>query len=77
MIGIEIVKDKKTKEIFDRSEQIEHKIILEARKRGLIIRPLGPVITFIPVLAMTDDELKTAVDIIFDSIAEMVSIKQL
>ncbi|MEK5323735.1 adenosylmethionine--8-amino-7-oxononanoate transaminase [Aeribacillus sp. FSL M8-0254] len=76
MIGIEIVKDKKTKEIFDRSEQIEHKIILEARKRGLIIRPLGPVITFIPVLAMTDDELKTAVDIIFDSIAEMVSIKQ-
>lgn len=76
MIGIEIVKDKKTKEIFERSEQIEHKIILEARKRGLIIRPLGPVITFIPVLAVTDDELKTAVDIIFDSIAEMVSIKQ-
>lgn len=37
MIGIEIVKDKKTKEIFERSEQIEHKIILEARKRGLII----------------------------------------
>jgi adenosylmethionine---8-amino-7-oxononanoate aminotransferase len=77
MIGIEIVKDKKTKEIFDRSEQIEHKIILEARKRGLIIRPLGPVITFIPVLAMTDDELETAVNIIFDSIAEMVTIKQL
>jgi adenosylmethionine---8-amino-7-oxononanoate aminotransferase len=76
MIGIEIVKDKKTKEIFDRSEQIEHKIILEARKRGLIIRPLGPVITFIPVLAMTDDELETAVNIIFDSIAEMVTIKQ-
>jgi adenosylmethionine---8-amino-7-oxononanoate aminotransferase len=76
MIGIEIVKDKKTKEIFDRSEQIEHKIILEARKRGLIIRPLGPVITFIPVLAMTDDELETAVNIIFDSIAEMVIIKQ-
>jgi adenosylmethionine---8-amino-7-oxononanoate aminotransferase len=77
MIGIEIVKDKKTKEIFDRSEQIEHKIILEARKRGLIIRPLGPVITFIPVLAMTDEQLETAVDIIFDSIAEMVSMKQL
>jgi adenosylmethionine---8-amino-7-oxononanoate aminotransferase len=77
MIGIEIVKDKKTKVIFDRSEQIEHKIILEARKRGLIIRPLGPVITFIPVLAMTDDELETAVNIIFDSIAEMVTIKQL
>ncbi|WP_044747706.1 adenosylmethionine--8-amino-7-oxononanoate transaminase [Bacillus alveayuensis] len=76
MIGIEIVKDKKTKEIFDRSEQIEHNIILEARKRGLIIRPLGPVLTFIPVLAMTDEQLETAVNIIFDSIAEIVSIKQ-
>jgi adenosylmethionine-8-amino-7-oxononanoate aminotransferase len=45
MIGIEIVKDKKTKEIFNSSEQLEHKIILEAGKRGLIIRPLGPVLT--------------------------------
>jgi adenosylmethionine---8-amino-7-oxononanoate aminotransferase len=59
MIGIEIVKDKKTKEIFDRSEQLEHKIILEARKRGLIIRPLRPVLTFILVLAMTDEQLET------------------
>jgi adenosylmethionine-8-amino-7-oxononanoate aminotransferase len=45
MIGIKIVKDKKTKENFNSSEQLEHKIILEARKRGLIIRPLGPVLT--------------------------------
>jgi adenosylmethionine-8-amino-7-oxononanoate aminotransferase len=76
MIGIEIVKDKKTKEIFDSSEQLEHKIILEARKRGLIIRPLGPVLTFIPVLAMTNEQLETAVDIIFDSIAAMVNVSQ-
>jgi adenosylmethionine-8-amino-7-oxononanoate aminotransferase len=68
MIGIEIVKDRKTKEIFDRSEQIEHKMILEARKRGLIIRPLGPVLTFIPVLAMTDEQLESSVDIIFAAI---------
>ncbi|MBA2871441.1 adenosylmethionine-8-amino-7-oxononanoate aminotransferase [Anoxybacillus calidus] len=77
MVGIEIVKDKKTKEIFDRSEQIEHKIILEARKRGLIIRPLGPVLTFIPVLAMKEEEMEIAVDILFDAIAEMVKIKQI
>jgi adenosylmethionine---8-amino-7-oxononanoate aminotransferase len=77
MVGIEIVKDKKTKEIFDRSEQIEHKIILEARKRGLIIRPLGPVLTFIPVLAMKEEEMEIAVGILFDAIAEMVKIKQI
>jgi adenosylmethionine---8-amino-7-oxononanoate aminotransferase len=71
MVGIEIVQDRNTKQIFPRSEMIEHRIILEARKRGLIIRPLGPVITFIPVLAMTEDQMETAVHILFDSIAEM------
>ncbi|MGG3919890.1 adenosylmethionine--8-amino-7-oxononanoate transaminase [Parageobacillus thermoglucosidasius] len=71
MTGIEIVQDRNTKEIFPRSEMIEHRIILEARKRGLIIRPLGPVITFIPVLAMTEEQMETAVSILFDSIAEM------
>ncbi|WP_027409964.1 adenosylmethionine--8-amino-7-oxononanoate transaminase [Anoxybacteroides tepidamans] len=77
MVGIEIVQDQKTKEIFDRSKQFEHQIILEARRRGLIIRPLGPVLTFIPVLAMPEEQLEEAVDIIFDSIAEMVHTKQL
>jgi len=71
MTGIEIVQDRNTKEIFPRSEMIEHRIILEARKRGLIIRPLGPVLTFIPVLAMTEEQMETAVSILFDSIAEM------
>ncbi|BDG30803.1 adenosylmethionine--8-amino-7-oxononanoate transaminase [Parageobacillus thermoglucosidasius] len=71
MTGIEIVQDRNTKEIFPHSEMIEHRIILEARKRGLIIRPLGPVLTFIPVLAMTEEQMETAVSILFDSIAEM------
>lgn len=71
MTGIEIVQDRNTKQIFPRSEMIEHRIILEARKRGLIIRPLGPVLTFIPVLAMTEEQMETAVNILFDSIAEM------
>lgn len=73
MIGIEIVKDRRTKETFARAEQFEHRTILEARKRGLIIRPLGPVLTFIPILAMTDEQLETAVDILFDSIAYMIT----
>lgn len=71
MTGIEIVQDRNTKQIFPRSEMIEHRIILEARKRGLIIRPLGPVLTFIPVLAMTEEQMETAVNILFDSIAEI------
>ena len=33
-------------------------IILAARQKGLIIRELGPVITMMPILSMTDEELK-------------------
>ncbi|MGJ3205668.1 adenosylmethionine--8-amino-7-oxononanoate transaminase [Geobacillus thermoleovorans] len=69
MCGIEIVKDRRTKEVFPRAAMVEHRIILEARRRGLVIRPLGPVLTFIPVLSMSEDEMAEAVRILFDSIA--------
>lgn len=68
MMGIEIVQDKRSKKIFPTNYQIEHQIILEARKRGLIIRPLGNVIAVVPILAMKEDELKRVMDIIADSI---------
>ncbi|AMX82396.1 adenosylmethionine-8-amino-7-oxononanoate aminotransferase [Geobacillus subterraneus] len=69
MCGIEIVKDRRTKEVFPRAAMVEHRIVLEARQRGLIIRPLGPVLTFIPVLSMSEAEMDEAVRILFDSIA--------
>ncbi|QIZ68876.1 adenosylmethionine--8-amino-7-oxononanoate transaminase [Geobacillus subterraneus] len=80
MCGIEIVKDRRTKEVFPRAAMVEHRIVLEARQRGLIIRPLGPVLTFIPVLSMSEAEMDEAVRILFDSIAclyEQVRIERL
>lgn len=68
MCGIEIVKNRRTKEVFPRAAMLEHRIILEARRRGLVIRPLGPVLTFIPVLAMSEAEMEEAVRILYDSI---------
>lgn len=57
MIGIEIVKDKKSKAAFLIEDRIAHQICKLARKKGLIIRPLGDVIVLMPPLSITLDEL--------------------
>ena len=57
MVGIELVSDKDTKASFPPGERIGHRVIMEARKRGLIIRPLGNVIVLMPPLSMTINEL--------------------
>ena len=68
MIGIELVKDRVTREPYPRELNIGHQVILEARRRGLIIRPLGNVIVLVPILAMSLEELKQVVDITYGSI---------
>ncbi|MDO8721338.1 MAG: aminotransferase class III-fold pyridoxal phosphate-dependent enzyme, partial [Syntrophales bacterium] len=57
MVGIELVSNKDTKAPFPPVEKIGHRVIMEARKRGLIIRPLGNVIVLMPPLSMTISEL--------------------
>ena len=57
MVGIELVKNKFTKEEFPYKKRIGHKVILEARRNGLIIRPLGDIIILMPPLSATIAEL--------------------
>jgi adenosylmethionine-8-amino-7-oxononanoate aminotransferase len=61
MGGVEVVKDKTTKEPYPFEERIGYQIILEARKQGVILRPLGDVIVLMPPLAVSLEEL----DILF------------
>lgn len=68
MVGIELVKDKKTKEEFPYKDRMGHKVIMEARKRGVILRPLGDVIVLMPPLGISRPELKKLIDITYDSI---------
>ncbi|MBI5326828.1 MAG: adenosylmethionine--8-amino-7-oxononanoate transaminase [Deltaproteobacteria bacterium] len=63
--GIELVRDKKTREPFQTEERIGHKVCMEARKYGLIIRPLGNVIVIMPPLSITTAELQKMMDIIY------------
>ncbi len=66
--GIELVKNRGTKEPYPLEEKIGIKITLEARKKGLIVRPLGNVIVIMPPLSISINELRKMVDIIYNSI---------
>jgi len=68
MVGIELVRNKSTKEPFPFSFNIGHRVTLEARRRGLIIRPLGNVIVLMPILSASEDELQDILEITYDSV---------
>jgi adenosylmethionine-8-amino-7-oxononanoate aminotransferase len=62
MGGVELVKEKSTKEPYDFDMRIGYQVIMEARKQGVMLRPLGDVIVLMPPLAVSLDEL----DILFE-----------
>jgi len=68
MVGIELVEDKENRKSYSTEKRVGHKVILEARKRGVMIRPLGEVIVLMPPLTIHDSELKTLLDVTRESI---------
>ncbi|MFW5981187.1 MAG: adenosylmethionine--8-amino-7-oxononanoate transaminase [bacterium] len=68
MVGIELVRDKNTKEVYKWSDKIGVKVCMCARKLGLIIRPLGNVIVFIPPLVSCKEEIKVMLNKIYEAI---------
>ena len=68
MVGIELVRDKQTKEPYTLEENMGHQVILEARRHGLIIRPLGNVLVLMPILTMSEDQLQQMLSITYQAI---------
>lgn len=60
-VGIELVRDRDTKVEFDPKDRVGMKICREARDKGVFLRPLGDIITMMPPLSITDDELELLV----------------
>jgi len=75
MIGIELVKNKKTKIPYPPGEKIGQKVIWEARNRGVIIRPLGDVIVLMPPLAIDKATLKELINVTYESIKTVTDMK--
>jgi len=69
MVGIELVRNRETRECYPPEWNVGHRVILEARRRGLIIRPLGDIIVLMPVLAMSTEELEQVLEITYHAIA--------
>jgi len=64
MCGIELVKDQSTKEQFPFELRVGYQSTLKMRELGMLTRPLGDVIVFMPPLATNHSELKEMVEIL-------------
>ncbi|HQL72300.1 MAG: L-Lysine-8-amino-7-oxononanoate aminotransferase [Planctomycetes bacterium ADurb.Bin126] len=63
MVGIELVAEREKPRPFDPARRVGREVCLQARRRGLIIRPLGDVVVLMPAPAMdvgTIDRMLTA-----------------
>lgn len=68
MVGIELMQDPQRKISYSSKERLGVKVIKEARKHGVIIRPLGNIIILMPPLSVTESELDTLLDVTLHSI---------
>lgn len=68
---IELVKDKDTKEQFDYKLKIGQKVCDEALKNGVLIRPLGDVIYFMPPYVIKEKEIKKVLDVTYNAIEKI------
>ena len=58
---------------FDPGLRVGRQVILAARRRGVIVRPLGDVVVINPPLVMADAEADLLVEAVAESIVEVVS----
>lgn len=66
--GIELVKDRKTKKPFPPGKRVAHRVSLEARNRGVVVRNIGDVIILMPPLSVTKRQLRLLTEAVYDSI---------
>jgi adenosylmethionine-8-amino-7-oxononanoate aminotransferase len=71
MVGIELMQNPDRREPYPPAERIGHRVILAARRRGVILRPLGDVIVLMPPLSIRPEELERLVGVAAESIREV------
>jgi adenosylmethionine---8-amino-7-oxononanoate aminotransferase len=71
--AIELARDKLSKDTFHLKDRMGYKIYLEGLKRGVLMRPLGNVIYFIPPLIITNEEIEIMMDAALESIESVLS----
>jgi adenosylmethionine-8-amino-7-oxononanoate aminotransferase len=73
MVGIELVRDRATKEEYASGLRAGHRVCMAARQMGAILRPLGNVVVLMPPLAMTEPQLAELAGIALACIDEVTA----
>ncbi len=69
MAGVELSPNPQDPEAaYPAGRRMGHRVILEARKRGALLRPLGDTIVLMPPLSSTEDEISTLCSVLMESI---------
>ena len=71
IVGIELVRDRATKEPYPLADRIGVRVAEEAKRLGMLIRPLGNVIVLMPPLSTTMKELRQMVGIVAKAIKKI------
>jgi len=71
MVGVELVKDRRTKEEYAYGDRVGHRVCLAMRKRGVILRPLGNVVVLMPPLSLAVEEARHLGSAVREAIAEV------
>ncbi|MFQ5961881.1 MAG: aminotransferase class III-fold pyridoxal phosphate-dependent enzyme, partial [Candidatus Methylomirabilales bacterium] len=65
MVGIELIEDVAGRRRYPPGRRMGHQVIKEARRHGVLIRPLGDVIVLMPPLSVTAEEIDMLVDAVY------------
>jgi len=63
MVGIELMLDREKRISYGPAERVGARVVDEARRKGVILRPLGNVIVLMPPLSMTPEELRLLIEV--------------
>jgi adenosylmethionine-8-amino-7-oxononanoate aminotransferase len=65
MVGIELVEDPASKRSYPPAQRIGMKVALEARRHGVLLRPLGDVMILMPPFVITLEEIDKLLDVTY------------
>jgi len=73
MVGIELVAERDGNVPFPSERRIGHQVTLAARRRGVVLRPLGDVVVLMPAPAMPESGIGRLIEVALESIDEATS----
>src|SRR5579883_934777 len=73
MCGVELVRDRATREAYPTASQIGARVIAAARQRGVLFRNRGDVIMMAPPLVITAEQIDRMVNVLGEAIREVTT----